>query len=157
MLILMTHGEQLLHLITGASALTRMASLETRNEAPSAQWRTLNLLREHGPRRIGDLAVLSRVSQPGMTRLAGQMVEAGLVERSPDPLDSRATVLSASVTGLIALDAWLSELQSTLEPHFADLDADDWAAVERVVAILAAKTGAAKTGAAKPGAAEVAR
>ena len=83
----MQHDRDILRLVTGAHALTRVASLETRNEAPAAQWRTITLLREYGPQRIGDLAALSRVTQPGMTRLVAQMTEAGLLERSTDAND----------------------------------------------------------------------
>ncbi len=90
----MQHGDDILRLVTGAHALTRVASLETRNEAPAAQWRTITLLRDHGPQRIGDLAALSRVTQPGMTRLVAQMADAGLLERGADDNDSRATVVS---------------------------------------------------------------
>lgn len=132
--------DQILSLLIGAHALTRMASLETRNEAPSAQWRTLILLRDHGPQRLGDLAALSRVSQPGMTRLATQMADAGLLERSTDPADSRATVLEITRPGRAALDEWFDLLGRTLAPTFADLDDDDWAAVSRVADILATKT-----------------
>lgn len=132
--------DQILRLLVGARALTRMASLETRNEAPAAQWRTLTLLRDHGPQRLGDLATLSRVSQPGMTRLVGQMVDAGLVARTTDPRDSRATVLAATDAGLSALEAWFDLLGRTLAPSFADLGDDDWSAIARVADILAAKT-----------------
>ena len=80
----MDHGADLEELIVAAHALTRVAALETRNEAPSAQWRTLSILRERGPLRIGELAHLSRVTQPGMTRLVGTMADAGLVSRTAD-------------------------------------------------------------------------
>lgn len=132
--------DQILRLLIGAHALTRMASLETRNETPAAQWRTLTLLRDHGPQRLGDLATLSRVSQPGMTRLVGQMVEAGLLARSADPDDSRATVLSVTDAGLHALDEWFDLLGRTLAPSFADLHDEDWTAISRVADILARKT-----------------
>jgi DNA-binding MarR family transcriptional regulator len=73
----MQHSDDILRLLIGAHALTRVAALDTRT-APSAQWRTLVLLRDNGPLRIGDLATLSRVTQPGMTRLVAQMADAGL-------------------------------------------------------------------------------
>ncbi|MFT4052524.1 MAG: MarR family transcriptional regulator [Microbacterium sp.] len=137
----MDHTDDILRLVTGAHALTRVASLETRNEAPSAQWRTLSILREHGPQRVGDLAALSRVSQPGMTRLVAQMSEAGLLERAADDTDSRATVVSATPAGLVALDEWMQVLGEALTPRFSDLDEDDWRAVRRAADILTAHTG----------------
>ena len=129
-----------LRLVLGAHALTRVASLETRNEAPAAQWRTLSLLREHGPQRIGDLAALSRVTQPGMTRLVAQMADAGLLERGHDEHDSRATVVTVTPAGLAALDEWIQVLGAALAPRFSDLDADDWAAIRRAADVVDART-----------------
>lgn len=136
----MQHGDDILRLVTGAHALTRVASLETRNEAPAAQWRTLSLLRDHGPQRIGDLATLSRVTQPGMTRLVAQMTDAGLLERRSDESDSRATIVAATPAGLAAFDDWLRVLSEALAPRFADLDDDEWTTIRRAADIVAART-----------------
>jgi len=136
----MQHTDDILRLLVGAHALTRVASLETRTEAPAAQWRTLVLLRDNGPLRIGDLATLSRVTQPGMTRLVTQMVETGLVERTADPDDSRATLVSATDAGMTALDEWLRVLSSALAPRFADLDEQEWATIRRAADIVDART-----------------
>lgn len=127
-------------LIVGAHALTRVAALDTRSETPSAQWRTLAILRESGPQRLGDLARISRISQPGMTRLVKTMSEAGLVERAPDPEDSRAIRITATPAGVEAYFAWRRELTSALIPRFADLSDDDWAAIRRTAEIAAAIT-----------------
>jgi DNA-binding MarR family transcriptional regulator len=138
----MTRGDDLLRLVLAAHAVTRLAALETGNEAPSAQWRTLKLLRDHGPQRIGDLAHLSRVTQPGMTRLVGQLAEAGLVTRESDPSDARALVVAPTPHGDETLDAWLVQLREALEPYFADLDATGWAAVAAAADALTAATAA---------------
>jgi DNA-binding MarR family transcriptional regulator len=138
----MTRSEDLQRLVVAAHALTRIAALETRNEAPSAQWRTLTLLRDNGSLRLGELARLSRVTQPGMTRLVGAMAGSGLVERTADAADSRVTIVTLTAAGLEALDAWLAQLTAALTPHFGDLDEDDWAALGRTAGILARKTGA---------------
>jgi len=136
----MQHGDDILRLLTGAHALTRVASLETRNEAPSAQWRTITLLRDHGPQRIGDLAALSRVTQPGMTRLVTQMADAGLLDRGVDASDSRATVVSVTPAGLAALDEWMQVLSDALAPRFDDLTDEDWDAIRRAADIVDART-----------------
>lgn len=136
----MTRSEELLRLVMAAHALTRLAALDTKNEAPSAQWRTLRLLDEHGPQRIGDLAAMSRVSQPGMTRLAGQMEEAGLVVRDPDPADARAQVVSVTAQGHASLERWLDQLQGAMMPHLADLDDAGWQAIAVAADALSAAT-----------------
>ncbi|WP_455132585.1 MarR family winged helix-turn-helix transcriptional regulator [Microbacterium aurum] len=135
----MQHADDILRLLVGAHALTRVASLETRNEAPAAQWRTLVLLRDHGPQRIGDLAALSRVTL-GMTRLVAQMADAGLVDRGADATDSRATVVSATDAGLSALEDWLRVLSEALAPRFSDLDENEWETIRRAADIVGART-----------------
>lgn len=138
----MTDLDDIETLITASATLTRIAALETRNEAPAAQWRTLALLRDHGPLRVGELATVSRISQPGMTRLIGQMVEAGLVDREQDAADSRVSIVSATTAGLEALDAWRAQLTAALAPRFADLDEAEWQALAVTAAMLRRKTAA---------------
>jgi DNA-binding MarR family transcriptional regulator len=140
MLFSMTREDDLLRLVVAAHALTRVAANETRNEAPSAQWRTLRILREHGPQRLGELATISRVSQPGMTRLIGQMVSAGLVSRDADPSDARVQIVGITDAGIDALDVWLDQLRGALAPHFTDLDDAGWAAIATAADALDAAT-----------------
>ncbi len=145
----MADSDDILRLLFAAHTLTRVAALDTTSEAPSAQWRTLTLLREHGPQRLGDLAHLSRVSQPGMTRLAGQMAATGLVARETDPSDSRATVLSATAAGAAALAEWQQELAGALAPRFEDLGAAEWATLRGAADILEKRIGARTAGGAR--------
>ncbi|WOF21791.1 MarR family transcriptional regulator [Microbacterium betulae] len=136
----MDHARDLESIIIAAHALTRVAALETRNEAPAAQWRTLAILRDHGPLRIGELARLSRVTQPGMTRLIGGMERAGLVGREPDPDDSRAVRVLATSRGNDAYAAWRVQLVDALLPRFSDLGTADWDAIRTTAALLDART-----------------
>ncbi|MBD3941639.1 MarR family transcriptional regulator [Microbacterium sp. NEAU-LLC] len=132
----MTHDQDIETLIVAAHTLTRLAALETANETPSAQWRTLTILRDHGPLRIGELARLSRVTQPGMTRLVGQMVDQGLLTRATDAADSRATVVEVTPLGVEALHTWLLHLTSALAPHFDDLTEAEWDALRTTAQVL---------------------
>ena len=134
------HDRDIETLIVAAHALTRVAALQTRSETPSTQWRTLTILRDHGPLRVGELARLSRVTQPGMTRLVGQMAELGLIERSTDAADSRVTVVTVTPLGLEALDTWLVQLTAALAPHFEDLTEPEWDALRTTAAVLSRKT-----------------
>ncbi|MBN9210896.1 MAG: transcriptional regulator [Microbacterium sp. 71-36] len=137
----MTRDDDLQRLILAVHALARIAALDTQNDAPAAQWRTLKLLREHGPQRVGDLATLSRVSQPGMTRLVHQMESAGLVARGVHADDSRVSVVSATEEGLRELDRWLAALSAALAPHVADLTDAEWDAVRTSADALALRVG----------------
>jgi DNA-binding MarR family transcriptional regulator len=139
MLTHVTHDQDIETLIVAAHALTRVAALETANDAPAAQWRTLTILRGHGALRIGELARLSRVTQPGMTRLVGQMADQGLVEKTTDAADSRATVVEATALGLEALQTWMLQLTAALAPHFDDLEPEEWEALRTTASVLTRK------------------
>ncbi|WP_456285025.1 MarR family winged helix-turn-helix transcriptional regulator [Microbacterium sp. JZ101] len=132
----MDRARDLESIIVAAHALTRVAALETRNEAPAAQWRTLAILRERGPLRIGELARLSRITQPGVTRLIGGMADAGLVARGPDPDDSRAVRVAATERGEQAYAAWRVQLVEALLPRFADLSDSEWQALRTSAELL---------------------
>jgi DNA-binding MarR family transcriptional regulator len=136
----MRKADDILAIVAAANALTRIAAVETRNDAPAAQWRALKVLEHDGPQRIGALASYSRTTQPGMTRLVGQMADEGLVTRGPDPDDSRATIVAITEAGIRAFAAWKVELTDALEPLFADLGDDDWAVLSRAADILTSRT-----------------
>jgi len=136
----MRKADDILAIVAAANALTRIAAVETRNDAPAAQWRALKVLEHDGPQRIGALASYSRTTQPGMTRLVGQMADEGLVTRGPDPDDSRATIVAITEAGIRAFAAWKVELTDAHEPLFADLSDDDWAVLSRAADILTSRT-----------------
>ncbi|MFB7250463.1 MarR family winged helix-turn-helix transcriptional regulator [Microbacterium sp. NPDC056234] len=132
-------------IVLSAHALARIAAQDAKNEAPSAQWRVLSILEREGGIRLGALARTARTTQPGMTRLIGDLERAGLVARAGDPVDSRATVVSITTAGQEAVRAWRAEFRRTLEPRFVDLEDADWQVLSRAAEILAAHT-AASTG-----------
>ena len=136
----MPGAEQIAQIVTAAHTLTRLAAAQTKNDAPAAQWRALAALIADGPMRVGELAIAARTTQPGMTRLVGQLADAGLVAREHDPTDSRATVIRATPAGREALQAWRIQLRDALAPLFDDLDDEDWAALTRVARILSTRT-----------------
>lgn len=135
----MTDAQDLADILVAAHALTRVAALETRNEAPAAQWRTLGILVTRGPMRIGDLAKQSRVTQPGITRLIGGMAEQGLVEREPDPDDTRAVRVALTERGRRAYFAWREQLAEALLPRFSELDEAQWQTLRSAARILTSR------------------
>lgn len=135
----MTDAQDLADILVAAHALTRVAALETRNEAPAAQWRTLGILVSRGPMRIGDLAKQSRVTQPGITRLIGGMAEQGLVEREADPDDTRAVRVALTPRGRRAYFTWREQLAEALLPRFSELDAAQWQTLRSAARILTSR------------------
>jgi DNA-binding MarR family transcriptional regulator len=116
--------------------LTRVAARAARGTESPALWRTLSVLLTSGPIRLGELADLSRVSQPTATKLVGSLVGRGWIERTSDPSDARVSLIASTPAGEAALLAWRTELAAALLPYFADLPAADVDTLERAVAIL---------------------
>ncbi|MWB97619.1 MarR family winged helix-turn-helix transcriptional regulator [Agromyces seonyuensis] len=112
-------------LVAVSSRLARLAASETGNAESPAVWRTLAVLRDLGPLRLGELARASRVAQPTMTKLVHALDERGWVRRLVDAADGRAWKISLDPSGLAALDAWRAELGEALAPWFAGLSPDD--------------------------------
>jgi DNA-binding MarR family transcriptional regulator len=75
-----------------------------------------------GPRRITELAVEERLSQPGITLLVNRLQDRGWVRRTADPNDRRAVLVSLTVAGADALGALRAEYRAMLQQEMASLD-----------------------------------
>ena len=136
----MNHSETLETLLVSSTRLVRIAAQSTGSKTPSAVWRALGILDTEGPMRIGELATANRVTQPGMTRVIGTMVEEEYVSRIADVADSRAWLIRITPKGRAALEAWRHQIAAALGPWFADLDEGEWAILERAVELMATRT-----------------
>ena len=123
-------------LVVAAHRLTRLAAQVTGSTESPATWRTLSVLQTSGPVRLGELATQSRVSQPTMTKLVRNLVEAEWVKRIADTDDARAWQIAITDRGADALQAWRTELAAALVPMFADLREDEVAAMRTTVEII---------------------
>jgi DNA-binding MarR family transcriptional regulator len=59
----------------------------------------LGSVEAHGPITAGKLAAHEHVRKPTMTRTIRELVDRGLIERLPDPLDGRVTWLRVTPAG----------------------------------------------------------
>ncbi|MBW0105545.1 MarR family winged helix-turn-helix transcriptional regulator [Pseudonocardia sp. KRD291] len=105
-----------------------------RRAMPPLRWgasgfTTMDALARTGPRRITELADAEHVSQPGMTGLIGRLAAAGLVERSRDPDDGRATLVAVTDAGREYLDSVHDERARLLARRVRELTDDDRAAL----------------------------
>ena len=123
-------------LLVANHRLTRLAAQSRGSSVSSATWSALSVLSTDGPHRIGDLARAARISQPGMTKLLGGLVEDEWVYRIADVDDSRAWLIAIADKGRAALAGWRVELASAMEPVFSDLTEADWAVLERASQLL---------------------
>ena len=65
-----------------------------------------------GPRRAGELASASGTSAPTMSRHLRVLLEAGLVADERPPQDARARVFRLRPESIVAVRAWLDQLQA---------------------------------------------
>lgn len=126
-------------LVVAAHRLTRLAARVTGSTESPATWRTLSVLQTVGPMRLGELAEHSRVSQPTMTKIVRNLVDAEWVKRIADTADARAWQIAITGKGADALQTWRDELSAALVPMFADLGDDELAAMRATVEIIGSR------------------
>ena len=117
-------------LLRSAARLSRWASRHADLGMPYAQARVLALVDDLGPSRITALAAADDCSQPSMTAHVQRLESDGLVSRTPDPADARATQVELTPGGRSVLDgirrsrgAALAPVLDTVSPHEGRLEA----------------------------------
>ncbi len=116
-------------LLRSAARLTRWASRNASFDVPFAQARLLALLGELGPSRVSAIAAADHSSQPTVTTQLQRLDAAGWIERSSDPADARASVISLNDEGRAALERVRQARLAALAPTLDQLDGP---ALERV-------------------------
>lgn len=126
-------------LVVASHRLTRIAAHAMGSTESPATWRTLGVLQVSGPMRLGELAAQSRVTQPTMTKIVRNLVEAEWLKRIADTEDARAWQIALTAKGADALQNWREELSAALAPLFADVSAGELAAMQRTAEVIAAR------------------
>jgi DNA-binding MarR family transcriptional regulator len=80
----------------------------------SSQASTLASVEALGPVRLGDLAAHEGVTAPTQSRLVGSLEQQGLLRRTPDAEDRRATLLAITPQGRRQLDQLRGERSAFL-------------------------------------------
>ncbi|MEW1654659.1 MarR family winged helix-turn-helix transcriptional regulator [Streptomyces sp. NPDC057555] len=105
-------------------------------QLPMAQVELLQVLAEHSPARISDLAARQRLAASTVSGLIGQMISSGLVARAVDPSDRRASVVTLTEAGRTQLTAWTGAHERRLDDALAALGETDRAAVRAALPAL---------------------
>jgi len=133
--------------LTDAAARLRMAIVRTsrrlRQEAVGAGTEltptavsALATVERHGPLTPSELAAIERVKRPTATRTLRGLVDAGLVERAPDPADGRSALLSVNAEGRERLRRLRGRKNAYLARRMRDLSAEDLRTLDRAAEIL---------------------
>ena len=103
-----------------------------------SQARALAVLRRAGPQRLGELAEHLRIVPRSATEVVDALAERGLVERKPDPVDRRATLVALTSEGEEVATAIRAARKSGAGSLFAKLPEPDRAELARLLAALRA-------------------
>jgi DNA-binding MarR family transcriptional regulator len=99
------------------------------------QYRILERLSER-PHRTTELASISGVSQPTASAAVAALEARGLVRRSADPRDGRATLLKLTDDGRAVLGAAKTRVIERIVQVTRHVDAQDAAGLQRLLPIL---------------------
>jgi len=133
--------------LTNSAARLRMAIVRTarrlRQEAAGAGTEltptagsALATVERHGPLTPSELAELERIKRPTATRTLRVLLEAGLVDRAPDPVDGRSSLVSVNAAGRERLRRLRGRKNAYLARRMRDLPAADIETLDRAATIL---------------------
>jgi len=98
----------------------------------------LATIERRGPLAPSELAEIERVKRPTITRVVVRLEEAGLVQRTGDPADGRASLVSITREGSELLRRIRTRKNAYLARRLSKLDPDDLGALERAADVLEA-------------------
>jgi DNA-binding MarR family transcriptional regulator len=96
----------------------------------------LATVERHGPLTPSELAQIERVKRPTATRTLGTLVEAGLVDRAPDPSDGRSALVTVTASGRERLRRLRGRKNAYLARRMRSLPDSDVRTLERAADIL---------------------
>jgi DNA-binding MarR family transcriptional regulator len=123
-------------LLTATHALARLAFSRDRRFAPRSHFEILRRLDAVGATRIGALARLCRITQPGTSRTVVELERLGWVRRTTSTDDGRASVVEITFKGRGALTDWRAEIRASIEHLFDDLTDDEWHDIAKVSRLI---------------------
>ena len=124
------------HLRLSAFRASRALRRESQAGISPTLLAALATIERHGPITAGALAAHEQVRKPTVTRILAALVDEGLIERTPDPIDRRVSWVQLTPAGRARMrnvrrrtDRYLAQRLQRLEP--ADL-----ATLERAADVL---------------------
>lgn len=126
-----------LFLRTSRQVRQRWAASLTRWDLAPHQGRALRLVADLEPVRPGILAEHLRIAPRSVTDVVDALEQRGIIERRPDPLDRRATVLQLTAAGREIREAIDASRREEADDFFGRLSERDQAALRRILTRLA--------------------
>lgn len=118
-------SRQVLQSLMAVQGWFRETTREVLPQHSGASLALLALLDRRGQLRASVLADIARVDPSVVSRQVAHLVDAGLVERHPDPDDRRAQLLRLSPAGRQVLADGRDRMLAVVEERLADWDAEE--------------------------------
>lgn len=128
--------ESLIHALLSISRLMRQRRQGETLDTGSF-W-LLKTLAASGPLRVTDLAACTNLDASTVSRHVAQLDGAGLIERTPDPVDGRAQRVKVSAPGAEKIEAALRSRRALLERCLESWEARDLEELDRLLTRFAA-------------------
>ena len=110
------------------------------------QWRILLALWHHRECRFGDLATITSIEPPTLSRLINTMESARLVKRVPNEQDSRSVKVALTETGEALFEGTIPFARESNRCYVAGLSADELAVLRRALTVIYDNVRAASKG-----------
>jgi DNA-binding MarR family transcriptional regulator len=94
-------------------------------ELNATSYLVLATLRDHGACRAADLAELFALDKGSVSRVVHQLLDLGLIVRSPDPADGRASILTVSDEALRRIAAAREGQREQFDDRLTSWDPDE--------------------------------
>lgn len=124
-----------LAIVRTARRLRQEAAAEASGLTPTST-AALATIERHGPLTPSELAEIERVKRPTVTRTLGCLEREGLIERTPDPVDGRSSLIGLNAAGRERLRRLRGRKNAYLAKRMRDLPPADVEALERAAAVL---------------------
>jgi len=98
-----------------------------------ASYLMLGYVAEHGPVRASEVAEVFDIDKGAISRQVQHLIDLGLVERTPDPVDGRATLLSTTAEAARRMEDVTEHRRKWLDERLGDWSDDDLAGFVRVL------------------------
>lgn len=92
-----------------------------------ASYLMLGYVRDNGPVRASAIGQVFDIDKGAISRQVQHLIDLGLLDRSPDPEDGRATLLTASEDAIRRLDQVADDRRQHLADRLGDWSADEMA------------------------------
>ena len=121
--------------------IQRQLRARSRSDITPSQSSALARIEQDGPLRLGALAELEGTTPATMSRVIDSLADRHLIERVPDPLDGRASLVRLSPQGGALIDGLRASYTEVLRSALSELTDEERGVVRQSIPVLTKLSG----------------